>query len=92
MPRMISCKKLHKELPGLPYKPFPDEFGQKIYDTISLEAWRMWVEHSKMIVNEYRLDLSDPQSHKLMREQCEAFFFQEQETDTRPPDYVPPSQ
>jgi Fe-S cluster biosynthesis and repair protein YggX len=88
MPRMVKCAKLGQELPGIPYKPFNNELGQKIYDTISMEAWKQWIEMSKMIVNEYRLDLASPQGQKLLMEQAERFFFGE--GAERPPDYVPP--
>ena len=33
MARMVMCKKLGKELPGLTFKPFPNELGQRIYDS-----------------------------------------------------------
>src|SRR5207244_10297481 len=55
MPRMVKCVKLGKELPGLEFKPFNNELGQRIYDSVSQEAWKMWLEHFKMIMNEYRL-------------------------------------
>ena len=54
---MVQCVKLSKELPGVKCKPFEDELGQRIYDNVSQEAWKMWLEHSKMLINEYRLDL-----------------------------------
>ena len=89
MPRMVQCAKLGKELPGMSYKPFDNELGQRIYDNISLEAWKMWLEHSKMIVNEYRLDLTSPQGQKLLHEQAEKYFFGE--GAQLPPDFVPPA-
>ena len=88
MPRMVKCVKLGQELPGMVYKPFNNELGQRIYDNVSQEAWRQWIEASKMIVNEYRLDLTSPQGQKLLMEQAEKFFFGEG-TD-RPAEYVPP--
>jgi Fe-S cluster biosynthesis and repair protein YggX len=88
MARMVNCAKLRQELPGMPYKPFNNELGQKIYDTISMDAWRQWIEFSKMIVNEYRLDLTSQQGQKLLMEQAEKFFFGE--GADRPPDFVPP--
>lgn len=87
MSRMVNCAKLGKELPGVVYKPFDNELGQKIYDNISQEAWKLWLEHSKMIVNEYRIDLASPQGQKLMLEQAEKYFFGE--GAQMPPDYVP---
>ncbi len=89
MPRMVKCVKLGKELPAIPYKPFTNELGQRIYDNVSMEAWRQWIEHSKMIVNEYRIDLASPQGQKLMLEQAEKYFFGE--GAQMPPDYVAPA-
>ena len=89
MPRMVKCVKLGKELPGIPYKPFNNELGQRIYDNVSMDAWRQWIEHSKMIVNEYRIDLASPQGQKLMLEQAEKYFFGE--GAQMPPDYVAPA-
>jgi Fe-S cluster biosynthesis and repair protein YggX len=86
---MVKCAKLGQELPGMIYKPYSNELGQRIYDTISQEAWRQWIEASKMIVNEYRLDLTSPQGQKLLMEQAEKFFFGDGTTE-HPPDYVPP--
>ena len=87
-PRMVMCKKLGREAEGVKYKPFENELGQRIYDNISQEAWKMWLEFSKMIVNEYRLDLTSPQGQRLLQEQAEKYFFGE--GAALPPDYVPP--
>lgn len=73
--RMVKCAKFGKELPGLTWKPYNNELGQKIYDSISEQAWQMWTEQAKMILNEYRLNLASPQAQKFLFEQAEAFFF-----------------
>ena len=88
MSRTVKCAKLQRELPGLPYKPFEDDLGQRLFDEISYDAWKMWLEHSKMIVNEYRLDLTSEKAHEILKEQCEQFFFGD--GAALPPDYVPP--
>jgi Fe-S cluster biosynthesis and repair protein YggX len=88
MPRMVNCVKLGKELEAIKWKPFEDELGQRIFDNVSQEAWRMWLEHSKMLINEYRLDLMSARAQQILREQCEQYFFGE--GAQLPPDYVPP--
>ncbi len=75
MSRMVNCVKLGGSLPGLPYKPFADALGDRIYANISADAWKLWIEHSKKIVNEYRLDLTAKKSHDVLKEQCEEFLF-----------------
>ena len=89
MPRTVFCIKLKKELEGLDEPPQPGELGQRIYENVSKEAWRMWLQHQIMLINEYRLNLADPQAQKFLDEQMEAYFFGE--GTELPPDYVPPT-
>ncbi len=75
MSRTVKCAKLGEVLPALPYKPFNDELGQRIFDSISAEAWRQWIEHSKKFVNESRMDLTLKKTHESLKEMCEDFLF-----------------
>ena len=88
MARMVNCVKLGKEAEGVKWKPWKDELGQRLYDNVSQEAWKLWLEHSKMLINEYHLDLMSPKAQTILKEQCEKFFFGE--GAQLPPDYVPP--
>jgi Fe-S cluster biosynthesis and repair protein YggX len=72
---MVKCVKLGREMPGLDRPPWKGELGQRIYDNVSKEAWRTWVEHSKMLMNEFRLNPLDPNSQKIIAEQMELYFF-----------------
>ena len=90
MAHMVQCKKLSRELPGLDFIPFDDELGERIYREISAEGWKMWLEHSKMLINEYRLDLVTPEAFQLLHDRCEAFFFGE--GSALPPDFKPAAQ
>jgi Fe-S cluster biosynthesis and repair protein YggX len=75
--RMVFCAKLQRELPGLSEPPFDNELGQRIYQNISKEAWKGWVEQMKMIMNEYRLNLASPDAQKFLMDQMEKYFFGE---------------
>lgn len=86
-PRIVKCVKLSRDLPGVDRKPFKDDLGQRIYDNVSQEAWKLWLAHMTMLVNEYRLSMSNPDSQKFLQEQLEQFFFGE--GSALPPDYVP---
>ena len=76
-PRIVHCVKLNKDLPGLDRLPLQGELGQRIYDNISKEAFKMFLDHFKMILNEYRLDLSNPETDKIFEDQMKEFFFGE---------------
>ncbi|MDP9268626.1 MAG: oxidative damage protection protein [Acidobacteriota bacterium] len=87
---MVKCIKLGKEMPGLDEPPFDGELGQKIYENVSQEAWRLWGEHAKMVINEYRLNPADKKAQEIIVQHMEQFFFGE--GAQLPPDYVPPQQ
>lgn len=88
--RMVQCAKLGKELPGLDELPFENELGQRVFDNISQQAWEMWAEHLKMVINEYRLNPGTMEAQELILKQMEQFFFGD--GTQLPPDYVPPEQ
>lgn len=73
--RLVNCVKLKAELPGLKSPPLPTELGQKIYDNVSEQAWKEFIEYFKMVVNEYRLDLTSPMADQVMEQKIEEFFF-----------------
>jgi Fe-S cluster biosynthesis and repair protein YggX len=85
--RMVKCVKLGKELPGLTFKPYPGDLGKRIYDQVSAQAWKMWTDFAKMLLNEYRLNLASPEAQKFLFQQAEAFFFGP--GAQLPPDYTP---
>lgn len=87
---MVKCAKLGKELPGLDWQPYPGDLGKRIYEEISEQGFKMWLEQAKLIINEYRMNLADPASQKMLLEQCEKYFFGE--GAQMPPDFVPQGQ
>jgi Fe-S cluster biosynthesis and repair protein YggX len=89
MARMVKCVKLGQELPGVAYRPFDNDLGKRIFDSVSQEAWRQWIEHSKRIVNEYRLDLTSSRGTQILFEEAERFFFTAEGGTQAPPDYKP---
>lgn len=87
MARLVQCVKFGREMEGLERPPFKGEMGQRLFDSVSKEAWKAWIDHSKMIVNEYRLDLTSDQGQKIWMAECEKYFFGE--GSAAPPDFVP---
>ena len=86
--RMVNCVKMGRELPGLPEPPYNDELGKRIYENVSRQAWDLWKEHVKMIINEYQLNPSTLEGWQIIAAEAEKFFFGK---DAKlPPGYVPP--
>ena len=86
--RTVKCVKLQKELPGLDETPWPGELGERIYKNVSVDAWKMWEEQMKMILNEYRLMPWQKEAQATVAKAMEKFFFGE--GSALPPDFVPP--
>jgi Fe-S cluster biosynthesis and repair protein YggX len=85
--RKVMCVKFQKELAGLDSPPWPGELGQRIYDSVSKDAWKLWEERMKMILNEYRLMPWQKEAQDLVAKHMEDFFFGE--GAALPPGYVP---
>lgn len=86
---MVQCIKLGKQAEGLERPPIKGELGQRVFESVSKEAWKLWIAHSTMIVNENRLELGTPQANKLWLSELDKFFFGE--GSQMPEGYVPPA-
>ena len=75
MARTVKCVKLGKEAEGLDFAPYPGELGKRIFDNVSKEAWKQWLEMQKMLVNENRLSLADKKARDYLVQQMEKHFF-----------------
>jgi Fe-S cluster biosynthesis and repair protein YggX len=84
----VLCAKLHRPLPGLDEPPFDTDLGKKIYEQVSRDAWGMWMEHCKMLLNEYRLNPARREDQEVIVKQMEQYFFGEGAAPPR--EYVPP--
>ncbi len=98
----VQCVKLNKELPAID-DTTPEgqqalkmallfggpELQARLKAHVSLDAWRLWPDHMRMVMNEYRLDPTSDEANKVLAQHMEAFFFEEAKDI---PGYVPPEQ
>ncbi|MBY0378743.1 MAG: oxidative damage protection protein [Gammaproteobacteria bacterium] len=77
MTRTVHCVKLGIEAEGLALPPFPGPLGQRIFNEISKPAWQQWLGHQTMLINEYRLNLLEPEAKKLLETEMRRFLFSE---------------
>ena len=85
--RTVTCVKYQKSLPGLDTPPWPGELGQRVFENVSAQAWKLWAERQKMILNEYRLMPWQKEAQTLIAKHMEDFVFGE--SAALPPGYVP---
>jgi len=99
--KTVHCAKLDQDLPALdPATPEGrsalkmalllggPEVRDRIQASISLDAWRLWKDHMRMVINEFRLDATSDKSNAILCEYMVAFLFGE---GRQVPGYVPPA-
>jgi len=88
MPRTVFCVKLQREAEGLDFAPYPGALGKRVFDQVSKEAWRQWLAHQTMLINENRLSPLDPAARKFLEGEMGKFFFGE--GSAAPAGYIAP--
>jgi len=88
MTRQVECVLLGREAEGLDKPPYPGELGQRIYKSVSKEAWQRWLAHQTTLINENRLTPYQTKARKFLEGEMEKYFFGE--GSAKPSGYVPP--
>ena len=73
--RIVHCIILDKDLPGLLFQTYPGDLGKRIYDNVSQDAWKDWMAHQTLLINENRLSPMNPEHRKLIEAEMEKYFF-----------------
>ena len=85
---IVHCAKFGRELPGLD-ESTPEgeralrmaqllggvELRQRVREHVSAEAWALWTDFMRMVINEYHLDPTSDASNATLREHMEGFLF-----------------
>lgn len=86
--RLVHCVKLGKDLPGMDYAPFGGPLGDKVWAEVSEEAWKTFLDHFKMVMNENRLAGGTQQATDAFLKEAEKYFYGDG-TVAAPAEYVP---
>ena len=73
----MYCHKLKKQATALKNQPFPGPLGERILKEISQQAWNMWLEKQTILINEQRLDMTNPETRKYLLQQMQRFLFED---------------
>ncbi len=77
MTRMVTCVVLKREAEGLDAPPHPGPLGERIYENVSKEGWKQWLERLTMIINENGLSSADAASIQVIEQHMIGFLFNE---------------
>jgi len=89
MTRTVQCVVLKKEAEGLEQPPHPGELGVRIYENVSAEGWKKWLERLTIIINENGLSTADVRNLELIEKHMLGFFFDEGDYGQMPAGFQP---
>lgn len=90
MTRTVQCVVLKVEAEGLDKPPHPGELGERIYQNVSKEGWKQWLERLTTIINENGLTTADVENIALIEKHMLGFFFGEGDYGHLPAGFRPP--
>ena len=90
MSRTVFCARLQKDADGLDFQLYPGDFGKRIVDNISKEAWGQWQSKQTMLIKEKKRNMMDPEHRKLLETEMVNFLFEGK--DVVIDGYTPPSE
>lgn len=57
------------------FKPFPNDLGTRVYDTICKTCWAEWLKAQQQLINHYALIPHQPKSREFLLRNMEQFLF-----------------
>ena len=90
MTRTVNCVVLKREAAGLETIPHPGSLGERVYENVSAEGRKQWLERLTMIINENGLNTADPGSLEVIEKHMLGFLFGEGEYGSVPEGFRPP--
>lgn len=77
MSRIVKCVVIKREAAGLDQLTHPGALGQRIYENVSKEGWKQWLDRLTTIINENALSTADPDNLVTIEKHMLGFFFGE---------------
>lgn len=70
----VTCTRCGRKAAGLDRPPYPDAMGRQIAETICADCWEECKKMQVMVINENRLDLSDPRAQEILEKSIRDFL------------------
>jgi Fe-S cluster biosynthesis and repair protein YggX len=70
----VMCKRCGKIGPKLPSQPMRNEMGKLVFEHICAPCWREGIGMGTKVINELRLDLSDPRAQQIWEQNIREFL------------------
>lgn len=77
---IISCSRCGQERDQMPFRPFQNDIGLKVFQQICNVCWQEWLTTQKQLMNHYALDPRDAKAKEFLFSNMETFLFAPQES------------
>lgn len=74
MGRQVTCARCKRTAEGADRFFLPPDLGEVVRENVCADCWRDWLEEQTRIINEMRLDLSQPSAHEVVHRQMRVFL------------------
>jgi Fe-S cluster biosynthesis and repair protein YggX len=71
---VIVCSRCGQQTQPLEPTPLPGPLGEAVQRQVCRACWQEWLRTQVMLINEYRLNLVDPQARRALEEQMRSFL------------------
>jgi Fe-S cluster biosynthesis and repair protein YggX len=70
----ITCSRGGQAVEAMAQPPMPTALGNEVQQRVCPACWREWLRAQVMLINEYRLNLIDPEARKALEGQLRTFL------------------
>ena len=70
----VHCKRCGQVREGLANPPFGGDLAKEVQAGICKPCWMEWIGRQTMIINEYRLNVVDPQAQEALLKEMKEFL------------------
>ena len=70
----VTCIRCGQTRAGLDRAPYPDAMGREIVEKVCSSCWEECKRMQVMVINEYRLDLSDTRAQEILEKSIRDFL------------------
>ena len=71
----VQCVRCGDEGERQAFKPFPNDLGQRIFDTICKACWAEWLKLQQQLINHYALVPHQSAAKEFLIRNLEQFLF-----------------
>jgi Fe-S cluster biosynthesis and repair protein YggX len=71
----ITCARCGERRDQLPFRPFQNDIGLRVFQTICDVCWGEWLKTQQQLINHYGLNVRDPRAKEFLFAQMDQFLF-----------------